>query len=301
MGFPDPDHLKKVFDKLDLMVSITFSWSDTAWYSDVVLPLSPYLERQSVLATKNDLLPYFFIRRQAVTPRYDTRCDWEIFSGLSERMGLDKLCFKKVEDIWNFQLKGTGVNIEDFDETGLVLLGEEPKYRDVSELTFKTPSGKIEMINETLESQGIPSMKPYESPAGPEKGEFRLTFGRCGVHTQGHTVNNPLLFEQMSENVLWINDREARELGIDDHDLVEISNNGYTEQIRAKVTEHIHPEAVFVVHGFGHRLPVESRAFGRGLADNKFMPRGHEIYDKAGGAVVFQGHFVSVKKAAGNT
>ncbi len=300
MGFPDPDHLKKIFDKLDFMVSVTFSWSDTAWYSDVILPLSPYLERQCVIATKNDLLPYFFIRRQAVEPRYDTRCDWEIFAGLSKRMGLDKLAYEKVEDVWNFQLEGTGVSIEDFDETGLVLLGDEPKYRDISELKFKSPSGKIEMINETLESQGIPSLKPYESPTGPETGKFRLTFGRCGVHTQGHTVNNPMLFEQMPENVLWINDKEAKKLGISDNDLVDVGNNGYTEQIRAKVTDQIHPEAVFVVHGFGHQLPVESRAFGRGLADNKFMPGGCDIYDKAGGAVAFQEHFVSVKKAAGN-
>lgn len=300
MGFPDPDHLKRIFDKLDLMVSITFSWSDTAWYSDVVLPMSPYLERQCVIATKNDLLPYFFIRRQAVEPRYDTKCDWEIFSALSKKMGLDKLVFDTVEDLWNFQLEGTGVTIEDFDETGLVLLGDEPKYRDVADLKFKTPSGKIEMINETLEGQGLPSLKPYESPSSPETGKYRLTFGRCGVHTQGHTVNNPLLFEQMPENVLWINDKEAKKLGIEDNDLVDVSNNGYTEQIRAKVTDQIHPEAVFVVHGFGHKLPVESRAFGRGLADNKFMPKGNDIYDKAGGAVAFQEHFVSVKKAAGN-
>ena len=297
MGFPDPDRLKKVFDKLALMVSVTFSWSDTAWYSDVVLPLSPYLERQCVIATKNDLLPYFFIRRQAVRPRFDTKCDWEIFSALSKRMGLDKLVFDNVQDLWKFQLEGTGVGLADFDETGVVFLGDKPKYRNVSDLKFKTPSGKIEMISETLESQGIPSLKPYESPAAPEKGRFRLTFGRCAVHTQGHTVNNPMLFDQMPENVLWINDVEAEKLNIADNDLVEVSNNGYAEQIRAKVTRHIHPEAVFLVHGFGHQLPVESRAFGRGLADNKFMPDGCNIYDPAGGAVAFQEHFVSVKKA----
>jgi thiosulfate reductase/polysulfide reductase chain A len=170
----------------------------------------------------------------------------------------------------------------------------------VSELKFKTPSGKIEIINQSLESQGIPSLKPYEPPTVPEKGKFRLTFGRCAVHTQGHTVNNPMLFEQMPENVLWINDKEAKKLDIQDNDLVEVSNNGYTEQIRAKVTEHIHPEAVFVIHGFGHQLPLESRAFGRGLADNKFMPNGIEIYDEAGGAVAFQEHFISVKKVASN-
>ena len=297
MGFPDPDHLKKVFDKLDFMVSITFTWSDTAWYSDVVLPLSPYLERQSVIAAKNDLLPYFFIRRQAVLPSYDTKCDWQIFSELSKRMGLDKLIFDNMEDLWNFQLEGTGVSLSDFDKTGIVLLGDEPKYRDVTELEFKTPSGKIEMICNTLEDQGIPSLKPYESPDTPKEGQFRLTFGRCAVHTQGHTVNNPILFEQMPENVLWINDIEAGKLGIKNNDLVNVSNNGYTGKIRAKVTENIHPEAVFVVHGFGHQLPVESRAFGRGLADNKLMPNGCEIYDMAGGGVAFQEHFVSVKKS----
>ena len=300
MGFADPDHLRKVFDKLDLLVSVTFSWSDTAWYSDVILPLSPYLERDCVIATKNDLLPYFFVRRQVLPPRYDTKADWEIVSGLSERMGLKELVFNKIEDVWNFQLEGTGVSIEDFDQTGFVLLGDTPKYRNrLTDVAFKTASGKIEVINETLENENIPSLLPYEPKLKPKEGRYRLTFGRCGVHTQGHTVNNPMLFEQMPENRLWINDQEAMKLGITDGDLVAVANNGYTETIRAKVTDQIHPEAVFVVHGFGHRLPVESRAFGRGLADNKFMPGGNDIFDKAGGAVAFQEHFVSVSKATG--
>jgi anaerobic selenocysteine-containing dehydrogenase len=51
MGYPDPERLKKKWENLDLLVSVTFSWSDTAWHSDVVLPLSPYLERDSIIAT----------------------------------------------------------------------------------------------------------------------------------------------------------------------------------------------------------------------------------------------------------
>ncbi len=63
-----------------------------------------------------------------------------------------------------------------------------------------------------------------------------------------------------------------------------------------QVTDLIHPEAVFVVHGFGHTLPVESRAFGSGLAENKFMPGGLDLWDPAGGAIAFQEHFVAVRK-----
>jgi thiosulfate reductase / polysulfide reductase chain A len=51
-----------------------------------------------------------------------------------------------------------------------------------------------------------------------------------------------------------------------------------------------------VVHGFGHRLPVESRAYMRGLADNKFMKNGLGVWDPVGGAVALQEHFAKVAK-----
>jgi thiosulfate reductase/polysulfide reductase chain A len=297
MGFPEPERLKKMWDQLDLLVSVTFSWSDTAWCSDVVLPLSPYLERESIIATKNALKPQFFVRQRAVEPRYDTKADWEIISGLAKRMGLPELVFDTVEDIWNFQLADTGVTIEDFKDTGMVNLAEKPRYLDFGSYKFKTPSGKIEIISKKLEDAGLPSLKPYETPQAPPEGQFRLTFGRCALHTQGHTANNVMLSEQMAENVLWINTNAARKLGIGHGDRVKVSQNGYSESITAKVTDMIHPEAVFVVHGFGHKLPPETRAFGKGLADNKFMKGGLDIWDPAGGAVAYQEHFVEVTKA----
>lgn len=296
MGYPDPDRLRRMWDNLDLLVSVTFSWSDTAWHSDVVLPLSTYLERESLIATKNDLKPYFFVRKRAVAPRYDSLADWEIISGLARRMDLPDLVFDRVEDLWNFQLKDTGISIEDFNAKGLVNLAEEPIYKKFEDYTFNTDSGKIEILSKKLEENGQPSLKPYEPPASPKAGEYRLTFGRCAIHTQGHTVNNPLLNEQMPENTLWINTAEAQKLNISDRDIVTVSQNGYSETIRAQVTDHIHPEAVFVIHGFGHRIKAESRAFGKGLADNKFMAGGLDIWDKAGGAVAYQEHFVTVSK-----
>ena len=295
MGFPDPDRLKQIFSKLDLLVSVTFSWSDTAWFSDVILPLSPYLERESIIACNNGLKPYFLVRNRVVDPRYDTKSDWEIISGLAKRLGIVPLSFQSIEDIWSYQLQSTDICIEDFKATGVVQLTGAPRYRSKEELKFKTPSGKLEIISEKLEKQGIPSLLPYPSPQPPPEGQFRLTFGRCALHTQGHTVNNPLLFEQMPENVLWIHTQAAQALGISDGNLVLVSHQGHSETVKARVTDLIHPEAVFVVHGFGHTLPVESRALGRGLADNRLMKGGLDIWDPAGGAIAFQEHFVSVK------
>lgn len=296
MAYPDPEALKRVFDKLDLLVATTFSWSDTAWYADVVLPMSTYLERESILAGKGGLKPSFFIRNRAVSPRYETKADWEIICGLAKRLGLDKLAFDSIGDIWGYQLEGTGVSLDDFKAKGSVSLADKPKYFTPDEFVFKTPSKKIEIISEKWEKQGLPSLKPYSSPQKPGEGMFRITFGRCGVHTQGHTVNNPLLAGRMPENVLWINEATARNMGIAEGDLVEVSANGYSGKIKAYVTEFIHPEAVFMVHGFGHALPVESRACGKGVADQMLMPGGIEKWDPAGGGIAMQEHFVAVRR-----
>ncbi len=101
----------------------------------------------------------------------------------------------------------------------------------------------------------------------------------------------------MAENVLWINHMEAEKLGIKDGDTVIVGRNGHQEKIKALVTEFIHPEAVFVVHGFGHTLSIESRAYGKGLADNRFMQGSLDKWDPAGGAMALQESFVTVKKA----
>jgi thiosulfate reductase/polysulfide reductase chain A len=194
------------------------------------------------------------------------------------------------------------VAIGDFDRTGFVALADGPKYKPLAEVKFKTESGKLEMVNNRWDSQGLPSLKPYESPEAPPEGTFRLTFGRCGVHTQGHTVNNPLLNEQMSENVLWLNKAVAARLGIASGDAVEVSTAGdpaagaHAGTLKAFVTEFIHPEAVFMVHGFGHKLPVETRAYGKGVADQELMPGGMDKFDPAGGALALQEHFVRVRK-----
>ncbi|QGY40342.1 molybdopterin-dependent oxidoreductase [Pseudodesulfovibrio cashew] len=297
MAFPDVADVKSLWDNLDLLVAVTFSWSDTAWYADVVLPISPYLERDDTIMTKNGPKPSFVMRKRAMEPIYDTKAIWEIYSGLAKRFGLDDLVYENIEDIWKFQLEGTGYSIEDFAETGSVALASEAVYKPVTDGSFKTPSGKIQVIDEKLEADGLLSLKPYVSPEFPPEDKFRITFGRCALHTQGHTVNNALLFERMPENKLWINTEKAKGLGIETGDRVSVSNNGYSADTTAFVTDFVHPDAVFLVHGFGHTLPCESRAKGHGIADNELMPKGIKKYDKGGGAIAMQEHFVTVAKA----
>ena len=251
-SLPDPEAQKKVLDNLDLLVSIDVNYSETGWYSDVILPEATYLERSNIIATQKGPKPGFIMRRQAIPPRYDSKPAWEVFTLIVERMGVGQYFpYKSIEDIWHYQLESTGVKIEDFNAKGSVGLSKDPILMGRNDLKFKTPSGKIEFVSQTLTKNKFDSFKAYVTPKKPEKGAFRLTFGRSGVHAHAQSQNNIYLNELMSENVLWINEKEAKELGIKDGDTVEVSSNGYSGKIKAKVTPLIHPEAVFMLHGFG--------------------------------------------------
>jgi thiosulfate reductase/polysulfide reductase chain A len=37
------------------------------------------------------------------------------------------------------------------------------------------------------------------------------------------------------------------------------------------VTDHIHPEAVYTLHGYGREIPLQTRAYKKGMRDNTLM------------------------------
>jgi thiosulfate reductase/polysulfide reductase chain A len=294
---PDPQKLKEIFANLDFLMSINASWSQTAWHADLILPLSPYLERESILGQCDGLKPTLMLRRRGAEPRYETRADWEIVAGLARELGLKPLCFGTSEDLWQYQLKGTRVRLSDFDAQGLVELTGRTQYDQMPpEFRFPTDSGKVEMVNFRWRQHGLPSLGPYSPRTTAQNGVFRLTMGGCGQHADGHTINNPMLHKQMPENVLWMNQAVATRMGISNGSEVVVSIQGRSGRIRIKLTEHIHPEAVFLVPGFGRTLPVESRACNRGLAANSLMAGGLELWDPAGGGLALQEHWVTVNK-----
>ncbi|RMD52684.1 MAG: hypothetical protein D6828_05400 [Nitrospirae bacterium] len=269
-SLPDPDAFKEALKKLELIVSIDVNYSETGWISDVILPESTYLERTDHVYVRKGLRPALALRRKVIEPTFDTRPRSYIFKALAERLGVGHYFnYENIEELIEWQLEGTGFKMSDFDEKGIIPLTDTPIWFDRKNgLKFKTPSKKIELFSSKLEQNNIPSFIDYESPKAPPKGHFKLITGKVAVHTQGRTTaNNPLLNEIIQENYLWINSAKAEELGIEDGDIVEVSNEGVVEKIKAKVTDLIHPEAVFMLHGFGDTVPLRSRSYRRGASD----------------------------------
>lgn len=294
LSIPDYETNKRAMEKLDLLVAIDIHFSETAWLADVILPESIYLERGDSIQEVGGLKPSLFIRKQSVTPRYDTKPGWEIIKRLADKLGIGQYFpYNSLEELWSHQLADTGISLEQFNEKGFVSLSKEPLFQDRNDgLKFKTPSGKIEFVSNLLEKHGYSSFPAYEPVNPPAEGTFRLMIGRNAVHTHVSTQNNPLLNELVSENLLWIHTKEAEKLGIKDGQVVEVSSRRGKETIRAFVTEHIHPEAVFMLHGFGRRVPSQSRCYNRGASDTALQ---ENITDPIGGSPALQHVHVSVK------
>lgn len=291
-AMPDPEAQKACLAHFELLVSLTFSWSDTAWFSDVVLPMPSFVERGSLLQVKSGARPAILMRSPAVEPRHDTRPDWWILGQLAKRLGLPDLAFETLEDLWRFQLEGTGIGLDDFQH-GAVSLSDQPINPGPR---FKTASGKIEVLFTPWEEAGLPSLHPYVSPERPGADEFRLIVGRHACHTHSHTQNNPLLHDKMPVNEAWIAPERGQALGIADGAVAIMqAASGFCGQIRVRLIPGMHPDALFMLHGFGHTLPVESRAQGQGLADQAFMSGGLEKEDELVHGLALQAHFVRLK------
>lgn len=296
MSIPDSNLTKKALDKLDLIVTIDINFSDIAWYSDVILPESIYLERTDCVQQANGLKPQMFLRKQVIPPRYDTRPASIILKQIAERLGVGQYFpYETMEDLVNWQLEGTGFSLADFDKKGFVAYtGKQILWDRKDGIKFKTPSGKIELVSSLLENAGFESFPAYEPKNLPAPDKFRLTVGRCALHTHVSTQNNPYLSEIVPENVLWINSKRAAELGIGDGALVEVSSSCGAGKIKAYVTDMIHPETVFMLHGFGHQAQQATRCFNKGVSDSALQ---ENITDKVGGSPALHDTFVTLKCA----
>ncbi len=294
MSIPDSNLVKKALDKLELIVCIDINPSDIAAYSDIILPESTYLERMDCVQQANGLKPQLFIRFPAVEPVFDTKPGAIILKEIAKRLGLEKFFpYESMEDLVKWQLEPTGFSLKDFKEKGFVAYSKEQIFWDRKEgLKFKTPSKKIEFKSFLLEDAGYPSFIPYNSRQKLEKNQFRLVVGRCALHTHVSTQNNPYLNKVLPENVLWINKQRAEELGIKDGMKIKVKSNQGEGIIKAKVTEFIHPEAVFMLHGFGHQSPMALRSYKKGLSDALLQKN---ISDEVGGSPGLHETIVEIK------
>ncbi len=301
--------IEEVIPKLDLIVDIDVIPNDISLFADVILPESTYLERYDLPHLQKDAYPFIAIREPAVKPLFDTKVSWDIAKGIAEKIGQGKY-FKeslqeRIEKIINrlppYQQK-------ELKERGVVVFEGADPYPQASgkPLKFHTRTRKIELYSTILErlqrkkgDDYFPLPKYTPPKRMNESGAFRLLFGRVPMHTHSRTQNNKLLEELYPKNMVWINEDDAKKLGITEDDKVKLyslATKLETDPVDVKITNRIKSGCVFIAHGFGHISKLLEIAYKKGVSDNFLC---NDDIDPISGASAFLNTFVKIRKVRG--
>ena len=283
-SLPDPAHTAQAIQELDFIATIDVLPVEIAGWSDVILPESTYLERYDDLWSPAYKEPFIAVRQPAVSPMYESRPGWWIAQQLASRLGVTEgfFDFKDPREVIDWRTRAAGHDVNALLRDGVILGERVPVAEEEGlALAFDTPSKKIELASANLAAAGFDPLPGYTRHEEPPAGMFRLLSGRAPMHTFGRTANNRFLGEVFNENEIWINADAARSLpGFEDKPLqsgdyvvLENQNGSRSNRVRAKVTERIRGDAVYLVHGWGHHAKGLRFAKDRGASDSDLVAR----------------------------
>ncbi|ADH85126.1 molybdopterin-containing oxidoreductase family protein [Desulfurivibrio alkaliphilus] len=271
---PDRDKSMKLFDQMDIIVCIDTFMSDTAWYADVVLPESNYLERLDPPQSLGGIEPTAVFRQPLIDRLYDTKPGFEIVSELAAYFE-DEDGFKlseyfegsPEEHARNFVADHPGA-WEQLREKAFITV---PKvqfgaYRQEGR-RINTATGKVELYSEDFAGRGLDPLPVFRRCEEPGPDQFRFLVGRHAIHTNSMTAAFPELNWHQPENAVWLNPEPAARLGINDGDLVQMQNrSGAQVTVKAKVTAGIRPDCVYYAPGYGAISPGKPLVYQRGAS-----------------------------------
>jgi thiosulfate reductase / polysulfide reductase chain A len=241
--------------------------------------------------------PVVAIRQPAIPPIHNTKSNLEIVQGLAKRLGLMDYFDYTIEQWVEAQAAELPVPepLAYLKKHGVFTPSDAPFYGTTRkpEYRFVTKSGKIELFSDRLAEAGHDPLPVYRAPVQPPPGKFRMVLGRKATHTHANNTNNVWLHEFVPVNDLWIHPEPADRLGVSDGDLVEVSSRVGAVRLKARVTEEIRPDCVFMLHGFGKKTRMQRLAYGVGACDADIL---ETAMDTVSGNAAFHETFVRVQK-----
>ena len=255
----------EMINKLDFMMTVDITMSDTAWMADMVLPAPSYLERHDPVSAflASSACSGVLTRDPIVPAMFESKPVFWIVKELAKRLDLGEHFDFTIEDFRKAQLKKLPEVAKALKNDGVYnIVGHSHGIHEGK--PFKTRSKKIELFNSRYEERGIDPMPVYNPPKTVPENHFRIVVGRNAYITQSASTNNALLWELEQENSLWIHPAPAERLGIRPGDTVEVKSTAGQGRLKARVTEDTRPDTVYMDTGFGVISKGLSKIYGKG-------------------------------------
>ena len=192
-------------------------FTDTCAYADIILPATSSAESDDIF---NSYGHYTIAASyQAIPPVGESKSNWQVISELAQRMGLDDSFFAMTErELIEHMVRNSSKLSQ--DEQDAILRGDlvEVALPDNYKMDFKTPSGKIEILNLR---ESIPLIT-YTEPYGDDE-PFWLIIGN-DIRILDSSFCE-LEFDDSELMKLRMHPDDAALYNINNSDAVEIYNN----------------------------------------------------------------------------
>ncbi len=229
-------------------------WTATARMADVVLPATTSLERDDIGYTPRER--YLVAMKRAIDPVDGARDDYEIFSGLAERLGAaDRFTEGRTAREWLEHLYGRSraaaadvdVTLPEFDtfwRQGIVDLAPradpvvmfEDFRADPDAFPLRTPSGLIELYSETIAGYDCADCKGHAQWLEPLEWLGSTKAAKYPLHLLSDQPSTKLhsQFDQGEYSArdkihgrapVRMNPRDALDRGLKDGDVVRVFND----------------------------------------------------------------------------
>ncbi len=249
----------RAFNQVEFSVCHEHFMTPTARYCDVILPATTFLEREDILFPG---MNYLFYSGKAMDPPGNVKDDYDIFCGLSQRLGfLDIYSEEKSAAQWIEQFIAESVITDDshFKQTG-IYSGEEQTRIGLSDFIgdpvknpLKTPSGKIELASDDYAKTGFPAMPIYRGMADEKEYPLRLVTPHS-LHRINSSFSNVQWFRDRESHALWMNPADANKRGIQKGHKVMVRSPRGEMRISVNITEDIMPGVVCLLQGIWPNL-----------------------------------------------
>lgn len=227
-------------------------WTATARRADILLPVTTALEREDIGGAPID--DHLVAMQPVIAPVGEARDDFDVFAGLAGRLGAgEAFTDRKTSAEWVREFyervaehRPDAPSYEDFVASGylrkVALPGDRTHLQNLFEsfradpvgAPLPTPSGRIELFSETIESYGLDDCPPHPTWLEP-----RERLGRPGPHPLHLVSNQPRtrLHSQLDHGVesteskiagrepLRLHPSEADRRGISTGDVVRVFND----------------------------------------------------------------------------
>lgn len=285
-----------MMEQMEFICTIDITMNDTAWYSDVVLPESTYLERDDPIESLGGILPVVTTRNAVIPAMYESKSNLWIMQQLAKRLSgeiFESFNFT-MEEYRHHQLKGKPQIAEALELKGVYYPKTTPTYGKFAGKRLKTRSGKIEIYSAKYAKKGLDPLPVYTAPEEVPQGKFRLILGRNAYFTHGTTAHNVLLDDIVAENTLWLNTREAKRMGLKHGQMVRVKSPLAEEHLRLQVTQKIRPDCVYLSHGYGVLNKKQRLLQGKGGSDAALV---EDKVEPISGNVAMHQTFVEISAA----